>query len=226
MLQLPSSCSPLLKAEAQDELCRADYTPVSEKAGENERVRHSSAGGINLQAQQHRSVYVPYRRSLPPCQSLAKRPPRRTPPLELGRRTRSPATRRLNRPRDVRPRCQATGSRGRKHRLRRSRCAGWKCLLGPTGAAPGPWSRRPRSSPGAIRQEGVNGCASARVDSAAVVRVRGRAVARRRSDDGAVGTGSAFAPVIVEAARPCADAPLAPACPSGLAKASKSATPR
>jgi transposase len=46
---------------------------------------------------------------------------------------------------------------------------------------------------------------------------RGRAVARRRSDDGAVGIGSAFAPVIVEAARPCADAPLAPACPSGLA---------
>jgi transposase len=39
----------------------------------------------------------------------------------------------------------------------------------------------------------------------------------RRSDDGGVGTGLAFAPVIVEAARPCADAPLAPACPSGSA---------
>jgi transposase len=46
---------------------------------------------------------------------------------------------------------------------------------------------------------------------------RRRAVARRRFDDGAVGTGSAFAPVIVETARPCADAPLAPVCPSGSA---------
>jgi transposase len=46
---------------------------------------------------------------------------------------------------------------------------------------------------------------------------RGQALARRRSDEGAVGTGSAFAPVIVEGARPCADASLAPACPSGSA---------
>ena len=38
---------------------------------------------------------------------------------------------------------------------------------------------------------------------------RRRAVARRWADDGASQSGSAFAPVIVEAARPCGDAPLA-----------------
>ena len=44
---------------------------------------------------------------------------------------------------------------------------------------------------------------------------RRRAVARRWADDGASQSGSAFAPVIVEAARPCGDAPLAPGCPGG-----------
>src|ERR1019366_3105512 len=43
-----SSCSPLLKAEGQGTLCRADYMPVTTNTGENERIRHSSAGGINL----------------------------------------------------------------------------------------------------------------------------------------------------------------------------------
>jgi hypothetical protein len=68
-LQLPSSCSPLLKAEAQNELCRADQTPLSEKSGENDPTRHSSAGGINRQAQRDRSsglagrCPVPHRRA-------------------------------------------------------------------------------------------------------------------------------------------------------------------
>src|SRR6202044_2110897 len=61
--QLPSSCSPLLKAEVQDDLCRADYMPVSEKAGENECVRHSSVGGINRQAQRHRPARLARRRA-------------------------------------------------------------------------------------------------------------------------------------------------------------------
>jgi transposase len=45
--------------------------------------------------------------------------------------------------------------------------------------------------------------------------VRRRAVARRWADDRASQSGSAFAPVIVEAARPCGDAPLALGCPGG-----------
>ena len=49
-LRLPSSCPPLLKAEAQDELCRADHTPISEKPRENATTWHSSPRGINLQA--------------------------------------------------------------------------------------------------------------------------------------------------------------------------------
>jgi hypothetical protein len=40
-----------LKAEAQNKLCRADQTPVSDKSGENDPTRHSSAGGINGKAQ-------------------------------------------------------------------------------------------------------------------------------------------------------------------------------
>src|SRR5579864_1034797 len=39
---------PLLKAETQDGLCRTDYMPISVNHGENETVRHSSPGGINL----------------------------------------------------------------------------------------------------------------------------------------------------------------------------------
>ena len=42
---------------------------------------------------------------------------------------------------------------------------------------------------------------------------RQQAVARRRMGDRADESSSTFAPVIVEAARPCADAPLAAGCP-------------
>src|SRR2546423_14545599 len=61
-LQLPSSCSPLLKAEAQNELCRTDQTPVSEKSGENDATRHSSAGGINGKNEWRRSAGLARRR--------------------------------------------------------------------------------------------------------------------------------------------------------------------
>lgn len=39
------SCE-LLKAEAQNELCRTDQTPISEKSGENDPTRHSSTPGF------------------------------------------------------------------------------------------------------------------------------------------------------------------------------------
>src|SRR5712691_9141029 len=42
-----------------------------------------------------------------------------------------------------------------------------------------------------------------------------RRAARQRTQGGAGARGSAFVPVIVEAARPCAEASLAPACPGG-----------
>jgi transposase-like protein len=42
---------------------------------------------------------------------------------------------------------------------------------------------------------------------------RRRAVARRRADNRTGESGSAFAPVVVEAARLCADALLVPGCP-------------
>jgi hypothetical protein len=45
-----------LKADAQDELCRVDHIPVSANPGENEFVRHSSVGGINLQNERPRSA--------------------------------------------------------------------------------------------------------------------------------------------------------------------------
>lgn len=45
--QFSYSCSPLLNAEAQNELCRTSTTPVSEKSGKNDPTRHSSAGDIN-----------------------------------------------------------------------------------------------------------------------------------------------------------------------------------
>jgi len=41
------SSPPQLKAEAQDKLCRADYTPLTVNLGENKPIRHSSAVGID-----------------------------------------------------------------------------------------------------------------------------------------------------------------------------------
>ena len=61
----PSSCPPLLRAEAQDKLCRADYMPVTTDPGENEPVRHSSAGGINGQDERRRSASLARSMSLP-----------------------------------------------------------------------------------------------------------------------------------------------------------------
>jgi hypothetical protein len=57
-----------------------------------------AASLIELQTRRHRSVQLPCRRSLPSRQSLAEQPSRRAPPLELGCRKGSPATRRLTSP--------------------------------------------------------------------------------------------------------------------------------
>src|SRR6185295_5530055 len=54
-----------LRAEAQDKLCRADYMPVTTNPGENEPVRHSSAGGINRQDEWRRPAGLAERRPLP-----------------------------------------------------------------------------------------------------------------------------------------------------------------
>ncbi|MGY4257753.1 hypothetical protein ACVI1L_004821 [Bradyrhizobium sp. USDA 4516] len=48
----------LLKAEVQDKLCQADYTPLTVNLKENKPVRHSSAVGINGQNERHRSAGV------------------------------------------------------------------------------------------------------------------------------------------------------------------------
>src|SRR5207244_1712025 len=47
---------PLLRAGGTGRTMSADHMPVTANPGENKLVRHSSAGGINLQTQRYRSV--------------------------------------------------------------------------------------------------------------------------------------------------------------------------
>jgi hypothetical protein len=82
---LPSR-SPLLKAEAEDELCRANHVQVAAISGENEPVRHSSAGGINLQAEPRQSAGLFRRLADAPRQRLASKTHRRADAVELAAR--------------------------------------------------------------------------------------------------------------------------------------------
>jgi hypothetical protein len=50
-----------LKAEAEDELYRANHIKVTAVSGENKPVRHSSAGGINLQVEWRQSAALFHR---------------------------------------------------------------------------------------------------------------------------------------------------------------------
>jgi hypothetical protein len=76
------SSPPLMKAEAEDKLCRGKYRHLRMKVGENPPARHSSASGINRKAQRRRPPGVARRRHRP-HRRHAGLTPARIAPLEL-----------------------------------------------------------------------------------------------------------------------------------------------